>query len=160
MVVPLCTVVKVGVNGESPECGGSSTPPPPGPECLDATDNTFWDGDGYVWVPGSSHWEGSSGGDLEAIGTWAQGFRPTTAKILLNSGPQASGFLTSNDLYIFDSSFNLIGSVTGFSFPAYETDLELEINLDFSSAGDIDGIEIGSFLYNIGPLIKRIEFCD
>lgn len=141
-------------------------------EWLDATDDTFWTPAGthlYTWD--TDHWEGATEEDetisrrLDKTGDWVTDYRPTSARITLNSGPEptyAGDYVGPMSVAIKDGFGSDIGAAYDVEFTDWNQDLVVDIEtLTFSGTGigtDIARLEVYSTTRSIGPVIKKIEF--
>lgn len=142
-------------------------------EWLDATDNTFWvPGGSYLYTWDTDHWVGATEEDepsfprrLEKTGGWVTDYRPTAARVTINSGPEptyAGDYAGPMSVVIKDGFGSGLGGVYDVEFTAWDQDLVVDIEtLTFSGTGigtDIDRLEVYSTTRSVGPLIKKIEF--
>lgn len=175
MTIPLCTVVQVGVNGESPICGGSSPDevPPPLFTCDETHfDDTFWDSDWFFFNVGFNRWDcfGMPGGTTRSLtsdptlGWNVNTFRPANMRVTLEvveTGNPLSSYPVSIDMFLDDTDEVQLGStVTIIDGPGFFTiNIELDYTSSMASAG------IGAFMINTdtyigGPNIICIEFIE
>ena len=124
--------------------------PPPVPEWISIFDNTRWAANSGTW-DGAKWTNGGGYFDLDPIGTWATGFRPTNIRISFTGGSACSYDL--NDAFS-SAIVSPSGIATGVAAnPPYPlvyvtgtdiTNLELQVN---SPPGTITNIEF----YGLSP---------
>ena len=162
MSLPLCLVVDVGVNGESPICGEAPIEPS---LCIPThLDDTFWLGEsGWEWNAGLNRWDMSeidSSVFLTPIGGWnTPTFRPTKAFVTLIA-PDASIFPITSDIIILVTGFDLIGSEEAIFENAFSV-VTLEIDLDWTEVvpeSSILRLTASNDIYMQGPYITCLGF--
>ena len=170
MTIPLCAVVQVGVNGESPTCGGSQPDtPPPMVGCTPThLDDTFWTSvpGFFFWIPGPNIWARTgtapaTSPSLLAIGGWnVNTFRPTTMRLTFRVEEHVgNAFPASIDFFLDDTDAVQLGSTN-----TIVTEIgthTIEIALDYSSSLPGAGIEallVNTDMYIGGPAITCIQF--
>lgn len=151
-----------------------TTPLPPEPGLwIDVTSDSYWAGitqtpfgeayeyqDG-VWVKPSVDIYNNIESGLQVSGSWAEGLKPVTIRMLLDAGPDpegAGGPVASMDIMV--QVWNTNGDVIAYyDWITVEYGVEYSISMDvYDTAHDIDYILVVSNIRNVGPIIKKVEY--
>jgi hypothetical protein len=156
--MPLIMQYKTGT-GAPPSGGGVSTPDCTAPHFLD---NTYWQNGndcawtGTYWIHGVTYIDARQ----DAIGTWANGYRPSTIELGLYRNTSGISGPDAWEIEIEDTSGASISGQVGVGGTAGKpanTFYTVSIPLTFTTF-DIRSISSANYLYNAGCQIRCIKF--